>query len=169
MARGNRAMTIDLPERDAEGYLTDPGDWNEDVARPWPRKRRSSLTMTTGTLFDSCATTSMNTRSSPMPVSSSSIWPLAWGSHGERCAQKTVRTLPLRLREACLQDCRHAAATGMEHRLTGLVPDQVCICHTARFFNSRAALWQDGAQTRKRNSHASASLQHPHLDRQSLN
>ena len=26
-------MAIDLPERDAEGYLIEPGDWNEDVAR----------------------------------------------------------------------------------------------------------------------------------------
>jgi len=26
-------MSIDMPERDAEGYLVDPGDWNEDVAK----------------------------------------------------------------------------------------------------------------------------------------
>lgn len=25
--------TLNLPERDAEGYLIEPGDWNEDVAR----------------------------------------------------------------------------------------------------------------------------------------
>lgn len=26
-------MAIDLPERDAEGYLTDPADWNDEVAQ----------------------------------------------------------------------------------------------------------------------------------------
>ena len=26
-------MSTDLPERDAEGYLVEPGDWNEDVAQ----------------------------------------------------------------------------------------------------------------------------------------
>ena len=26
-------MSTDMPERDAEGYLVDPGDWNEDVAK----------------------------------------------------------------------------------------------------------------------------------------
>jgi len=26
-------MSTDMPERDAEGYLVDPGDWNEEVAQ----------------------------------------------------------------------------------------------------------------------------------------
>lgn len=26
-------MSTDMPERDAEGYLVDPSDWNEDVAK----------------------------------------------------------------------------------------------------------------------------------------
>jgi tRNA 2-thiouridine synthesizing protein E len=26
-------MNIDLPERDAEGYLIEPGDWSEEVAQ----------------------------------------------------------------------------------------------------------------------------------------
>ena len=26
-------MSTDMPERDAEGYLLDPGDWNEEVAK----------------------------------------------------------------------------------------------------------------------------------------
>jgi len=26
-------MNTELPERDAEGYLIEPGDWNEDIAR----------------------------------------------------------------------------------------------------------------------------------------
>lgn len=26
-------MSTDLPERDAEGYLIEPGDWNEEVAK----------------------------------------------------------------------------------------------------------------------------------------
>ena len=26
-------MSTDMPERDAEGYLVDPGDWNEDMAK----------------------------------------------------------------------------------------------------------------------------------------
>ena len=26
-------MAIDLPERDAEGYLIEPGDWNEEIAK----------------------------------------------------------------------------------------------------------------------------------------
>src|SRR5512139_1112244 len=30
--KGERNMAT-LPERDAEGYLIEPGDWNEDVAR----------------------------------------------------------------------------------------------------------------------------------------
>lgn len=30
-----------LPARDAEGYLIEPGDWNEDIARVLPAKRVS--------------------------------------------------------------------------------------------------------------------------------
>ncbi|MBT9589518.1 MAG: TusE/DsrC/DsvC family sulfur relay protein [Thiobacillus sp.] len=26
-------MSTDMPERDAEGYLVEPGDWNEEVAQ----------------------------------------------------------------------------------------------------------------------------------------
>jgi tRNA 2-thiouridine synthesizing protein E len=26
-------MAIDLPERDTEGYLIEPGDWNEEIAK----------------------------------------------------------------------------------------------------------------------------------------
>jgi tRNA 2-thiouridine synthesizing protein E len=26
-------MAIDLPERDTEGYLIEPGDWNEEIAQ----------------------------------------------------------------------------------------------------------------------------------------
>lgn len=26
-------MSTDMPERDAEGYLVDPGDWNENIAK----------------------------------------------------------------------------------------------------------------------------------------
>lgn len=26
-------MSTDMPERDAEGYLVEPGDWNEEVAK----------------------------------------------------------------------------------------------------------------------------------------
>jgi tRNA 2-thiouridine synthesizing protein E len=29
----DRAIETLMPERDAEGYLVEPGDWNEDIAR----------------------------------------------------------------------------------------------------------------------------------------
>ena len=34
---------ITLPERDAEGYLTEPGDWSEDVARALAREENIEL------------------------------------------------------------------------------------------------------------------------------
>jgi tRNA 2-thiouridine synthesizing protein E len=33
MAQEEKMMSIDLPERDAEGYLVEPGDWNDEVAQ----------------------------------------------------------------------------------------------------------------------------------------
>lgn len=33
-----------MPERDVEGYLIDPGDWNEDVARMLARDENIELT-----------------------------------------------------------------------------------------------------------------------------
>jgi tRNA 2-thiouridine synthesizing protein E len=33
-----------MPERDAEGYLIEPGDWNEDVARELAREEQIALT-----------------------------------------------------------------------------------------------------------------------------
>lgn len=33
-----------LPERDAEGYLIDPADWNEDIARMLAAEERLELT-----------------------------------------------------------------------------------------------------------------------------
>ena len=33
-----------LPERDAEGYLIEPGDWNEDIARELARGESIALT-----------------------------------------------------------------------------------------------------------------------------
>lgn len=33
-----------MPERDAEGYLIDPGDWNEDVARMLAQDENIDLT-----------------------------------------------------------------------------------------------------------------------------
>ena len=33
-----------LPERDAEGYLIEPGDWNEDVARALAEEENIQLT-----------------------------------------------------------------------------------------------------------------------------
>lgn len=36
-------MSTDLPERDAEGYLVDPGDWNEEVARALAEEENITL------------------------------------------------------------------------------------------------------------------------------
>lgn len=36
-------MSTDLPERDAEGYLVDPGDWNEDVAKALAQEENITL------------------------------------------------------------------------------------------------------------------------------
>jgi TusE/DsrC/DsvC family sulfur relay protein len=36
-------MSANLPERDAEGYLIDPGDWNEDVARALAKEENIEL------------------------------------------------------------------------------------------------------------------------------
>lgn len=37
-------MSIELPERDIEGYLTEPSDWNEDVARSLAQDENIQLT-----------------------------------------------------------------------------------------------------------------------------
>lgn len=37
-------MSSDFPERDAEGYLTDPGDWNEEVAMALAQEEGIQLT-----------------------------------------------------------------------------------------------------------------------------
>lgn len=37
-------MAIDLPERDAEGYLTDPADWNDEVAQALAQEEDIQLT-----------------------------------------------------------------------------------------------------------------------------
>ncbi|MCL5060136.1 MAG: TusE/DsrC/DsvC family sulfur relay protein [Candidatus Thermoplasmatota archaeon] len=37
-------MSTDLPERDAEGYLIEPGDWNEEVARALAQEENIQLT-----------------------------------------------------------------------------------------------------------------------------
>ena len=36
-------MSIDLPERDAEGYLIEPTDWNEDGARALAEEEKIQL------------------------------------------------------------------------------------------------------------------------------
>jgi len=36
-------MSTDLPERDAEGYLIEPGDWNEDVANALAQEENIQL------------------------------------------------------------------------------------------------------------------------------
>ena len=36
-------MSTDLPERDAEGYLVDPGDWNEDIAGTLAEEEKIAL------------------------------------------------------------------------------------------------------------------------------
>ena len=37
-------MATDLPERDAEGYLTDPADWNDEVAQVLAQEENIQLT-----------------------------------------------------------------------------------------------------------------------------
>ena len=37
-------MATDLPERDAEGYLTDPSDWNDEVAQVLAQEENIQLT-----------------------------------------------------------------------------------------------------------------------------
>ena len=37
-------MAIDLPERDAEGYLTDPADWNDELAQALAQEEGIRLT-----------------------------------------------------------------------------------------------------------------------------
>jgi dissimilatory sulfite reductase related protein len=36
-------VDIDMPQRDAEGYLIEPGDWSEDVARALAREENIEL------------------------------------------------------------------------------------------------------------------------------
>ncbi len=36
-------ITIELPERDGEGYLVDPADWNEEVARALAQEENIEL------------------------------------------------------------------------------------------------------------------------------
>ncbi|MHB1084021.1 MAG: TusE/DsrC/DsvC family sulfur relay protein [Thiobacillus sp.] len=36
-------MSTDLPERDAEGYLIDPSDWNEEVAQALAKEENIQL------------------------------------------------------------------------------------------------------------------------------
>jgi tRNA 2-thiouridine synthesizing protein E len=36
-------IDIDMPQRDAEGYLIEPGDWSEDVARVLAREENIEL------------------------------------------------------------------------------------------------------------------------------
>lgn len=43
MAQENEMITIGLPERDAEGYLSEPADWNEDVARALAQEENIQL------------------------------------------------------------------------------------------------------------------------------
>jgi len=37
-------LAIDMPERDAEGYLVDPNDWNEDVAQVLAQDEKIEMT-----------------------------------------------------------------------------------------------------------------------------
>lgn len=37
-------MSTDTPERDAEGYLVEPGDWTEDLARVLAQEENIELT-----------------------------------------------------------------------------------------------------------------------------
>lgn len=39
----NMTLDIVLPERDGEGYLIEPGDWNDDVARALAAEERIAL------------------------------------------------------------------------------------------------------------------------------
>lgn len=36
-------MSTELPERDVEGYLVDPGDWNDDVAKALAQEENIEL------------------------------------------------------------------------------------------------------------------------------
>mgnify|MGYP001335327695 CR=1 FL=1 len=36
-------MPIEMPERDSEGYLIEPGDWNEDIARVLAKEENIEL------------------------------------------------------------------------------------------------------------------------------
>jgi TusE/DsrC/DsvC family sulfur relay protein len=44
MEQENNTMATDLPERDAEGYLTDPADWNDEVAQVLAQEENIQLT-----------------------------------------------------------------------------------------------------------------------------
>jgi len=37
------SMSTDMPERDAEGYLIEPGDWNEDIAQALAQEENIQL------------------------------------------------------------------------------------------------------------------------------
>lgn len=68
-------MSTKLPERDAEGYLIEPGDWSEEVAQALAEEENIPLN---DDHWDAIRSTMTNTRSPPTPASSSSIWPSAW-------------------------------------------------------------------------------------------
>jgi tRNA 2-thiouridine synthesizing protein E len=44
MTKDDRMMSSELPERDAEGYLVDPGDWSDEVAAALANEEGIQLT-----------------------------------------------------------------------------------------------------------------------------
>ena len=94
------SMRSDMPERDAEGYLVEPGDWNEDVARALALEENIEL-------GDDHWDTIRFMRD-------------YYDEHqvitdGKGRAEEAVRAVSLRLREAGLQDRRHASSARVEH------------------------------------------------------
>ena len=111
---------------DSEGYLVDPENWNEEVARKLPEKRTSTSVPNTGTCCASCAATSRSTASPPTPASSSNTSPENTACRAATCcinsfptatSSRPARSPRMKLPRAWSTGCALAEPCGSGHRV----------------------------------------------------
>ena len=101
---------------DFEGYLVDPAQWNEQVAEELARQERIVLTDEHWAVIRFMREYYEQHHIAPDARHVMKHLAELKGA-GQGGTQRPVRALPLRLRQAGLQDRRHAQAAGLEHRL----------------------------------------------------
>jgi len=69
---------VEMPERDAEGYLIDPGNWNEEIAKALARDENINLSDDHWGAIHFMREFYEEHRLPLTPASSSGIWPNAW-------------------------------------------------------------------------------------------